>query len=72
MIAGFNLEKSAVVAFTGVTSYLSKEAIIKTLRQISGFAADSKLAMTFYLPIELLDDIDKTMQEIAENGARDA
>jgi O-methyltransferase involved in polyketide biosynthesis len=32
MNAGFNFEKYAVVAFTAVTSYVSKETIIKTLR----------------------------------------
>jgi len=33
-------------------------------------ASGSTLAMTFYLPIELLDDEDKPMQEMAEKGAR--
>ena len=70
--AGFDLNKPAVVACTGVTLYLTKEAISSTLRQIATLASGSTLAMTFYLPIELLDEEDQPMQEIAEKGARAA
>lgn len=68
--AGLDINKPAVIACTGVTLYLTKEAIIATLEQIATLAPGSKLAMTFYLPIELLDDEDKPMQEMAEKGAR--
>ena len=68
--AGFDINKPAVIACTGVTLYLTKEAIVATLEQIATLAPGSKLAMTFYLPIELLDDEDKPMQEMAEKGAR--
>lgn len=70
--AGFDKNKPAVVVCTGVTLYLTKEAIISTLKQIATLAPGSKLAITFYLPIELLDEEDKPMQEIAEKGARAA
>src|SRR5206468_7374734 len=70
--AGFNTNKPAVIACTGVSLYLTKEAIIATLNKIATLAADSKLAMTFYLPMELLDEEDKPMQAIAEKGARAA
>jgi methyltransferase (TIGR00027 family) len=70
--AGFNINKPAFVACTGVSLYLTKEAIISTLNQIGTLASGSKLAMTFYLPMELLDEEDKPMQEIAEKGARAA
>jgi methyltransferase (TIGR00027 family) len=70
--AGFDTSKPAVVVCTGVTLYLTKEAIISTLKQIAALASGSKLAMTFYLPMELLDEEDKPMQEIAEKGARSA
>lgn len=70
--AGFDISQPAVVACTGVSLYLTKAAIISTLHQISTLAPGSKLAMTFYLPIELLDEEDKPMQEIAEKGARAA
>ena len=70
--AGFNTVKPAVVACTGVSLYLTQEAIISTLNQIATLVSGSKLAMTFYLPMELLDEEDKPMQEIAEKGARAA
>ncbi|KAA9038371.1 class I SAM-dependent methyltransferase [Ginsengibacter hankyongi] len=70
--AGFDKSKPAVVACTGVTLYLTKEAIRATLTQIATLAPGSKLAMTFYLPMELLDDEDKPMQEIGEKSAREA
>ena len=70
--AGFNTGKSAVVACTGVSLYLTKEAITSTLNQIAKLTPGSKLAMTFYLPMEFLDEEDKHMQEIAEKGARAA
>ncbi|MDQ0641505.1 methyltransferase (TIGR00027 family) [Pedobacter sp. W3I1] len=70
--SGFDLGKPAVVACTGVTLYLSRAAIIDTLSQIAKLASGSTLAMAFYLPIELLDEEDKAMQEIAEKGARAA
>lgn len=70
--AGFNPEKPAVVACTGVTLYLTKDAIISTLKQIATLAPGSTLAMAFYLPIELLDEEDQPMQEMAEKGARES
>lgn len=68
----FDIGKPTIVACTGVTLYLSKEAIKTTLKQISSLASGSKLAMTFYLPMELLDEEDKPLQQIAEKGAREA
>lgn len=70
--AGFDINKPAVIACTGVSLYLTKEAIATTLSQIATFGSGSKLAMTFYLPIELLDAEDKPMQELGEKGAKAA
>jgi O-methyltransferase involved in polyketide biosynthesis len=55
-----------------VSLYLTKEAITATLKQIATLAPRSKLAMTFYLPIELMDEEDRPLQQIAEKGAREA
>jgi methyltransferase (TIGR00027 family) len=68
--AGFATGKPAVVACAGVSLYLTKEAIITTLKQIAVLAPGSTLAMTFYLPIDLLDEEDRPMQEMAEKGAK--
>lgn len=70
--AGFDPSQPAVVACTGVTLYLTREAILATLRQIGGFAPGSKLAMTFILPPELLEAEEKPMVRKAEKGARSA
>jgi methyltransferase (TIGR00027 family) len=70
--AGFDINKPAVIACTGVSLYLTKESIISTLNQIATLVSGSKLAMTFYLPMEFLDEEDKPVQEIAEKGAREA
>ncbi|MBV8328591.1 SAM-dependent methyltransferase [Chryseobacterium sp.] len=67
--AGFDNSRPAVIACTGVTLYLTREAIISTLQHIVGLAPGSKLAIAFYLPIQLLDEEDQPMQEIAEKGA---
>lgn len=70
--AGFDPDKPTLVACTGVTLYLSREAVRSTLSQLASLASGSTLAMTFYLPMELLEDEDKPMQERAEKGARAA
>ncbi len=67
---GFNARRPAVVASTGVSMYLSKEAIASTLRQVAGFAPGSTLAITFLLPIELADPEVRPGLERAEKGAR--
>jgi methyltransferase (TIGR00027 family) len=68
--AGFDATQPAVVASTGVSMYLTREANTATLRQIASFASGSTLAMTFLLPLELLDEEDRPGLQMAENGAR--
>jgi O-methyltransferase involved in polyketide biosynthesis len=50
--------------------YLTKEANAATLRQIASFAPGSTLAMTFLVPMELLDEEDRPGLQMAMNGAR--
>jgi methyltransferase (TIGR00027 family) len=68
--AGFDAAQPAVVASTGVTMYLTREANAVALRQIASFAPGSTLAMTFLLPLELLVEADRPGLQMAENGAR--
>lgn len=70
--SGFDTRKPAVVACTGVTLYLTKGAISDTLKQLGTLASGSKIAMTFYLPMELLEEEDKPLQQIADKGAHEA
>lgn len=70
--SGFDLNKPVVVTCTGVSLYLTKEAIIATLNQIATFASGSTLAITFNLPIELVDDEDKPLIEMSIKGANES
>jgi methyltransferase (TIGR00027 family) len=68
--AGFDPGQPAVVASTGVSMYLTRDANAATLRQIATLAPGSTLAMTFQLPLELLEPGDRPGRQAAENGAR--
>jgi len=72
LLAGFDPGRPAIISCTGVSLYLTKDAILAMLRQFSALAPGSKLAMSFYLPLALLDKEDQPLQEIAEKGARAA
>jgi methyltransferase (TIGR00027 family) len=68
--AGFDSERAAVVASTGVSMYLTKDAISATLRQISALGPGSTLAMSFMLPIELAEPEFRPGIERAAAGAK--
>jgi methyltransferase (TIGR00027 family) len=70
--AGFDPAQPALVVSTGVTMYLTEDATAATLRQITELAPGSTLAMTFLLPIELLDDVDRPALQATKGGARAA
>ena len=66
---GFNRDKKAVVSSTGVSLYLSRQAIMDALQEVAQWAPGSMLAMAFYLPLHALDPEDQPMQERAIKGA---
>lgn len=66
---GFDTTKTTLVSCTGVTLYLTKEAIVDTLKKMTSLASGSTIAIAFYLPLEQLDEEDKSIQEIAIKGA---
>lgn len=68
--AGFDASQPAVVASTGVSMYLTKEANVAALRQVASLAAGSTLATTFILPLELTDPGVRPGLELAVTGAR--
>jgi methyltransferase (TIGR00027 family) len=68
--AGFDAAGPAVVASTGVSMYLTRDAITATLRQVAALAPGSTLAMTFLLPLELMAPEVRPGFQLAENGAR--
>jgi len=68
--AGFDPTCPAVVASTGVSMYLTKDAVAATLRQVAGLAPGSTFAMTFLLPLEFADPELRPGLERAVQGAR--
>ena len=70
--SGFDRTKPAIIASTGVSMYLTREANAATLRQIASLAPGSTLAMSFMCPMELADPEDRQARGWAEAGARAA
>jgi methyltransferase (TIGR00027 family) len=68
--AGFDATRPAVVASTGVSMYLTREANLATLRDLAALAPGSTVAVTFLLPLDLVDERDRQGWIIAEQGAR--
>lgn len=68
--SGFDARRPAVVASTGVSMYLTQDAIMATLRQVAALAPGSMLAMSFMLPIEMTDPEVRPGIERAAEGAR--
>lgn len=67
--AGLDPAQPAVVASTGVSMYLTKEATAATLREIARLAPGTTLVMSFLLPMELLAGEDRRGLEISQRGA---
>lgn len=67
---GFDASQPTVVASTGVSMYLTKDAIAAMLRQVATLAPGSTLAMTFILPMEFAEPEERPGYEAAEKGAR--
>jgi len=60
------------LASTGVSMYLTKEAVAATLHQVAALAPGSTFAMTFLLPLDMMDEDVRPGFEIAAKGARAA
>jgi methyltransferase (TIGR00027 family) len=68
--AGFDADQPAIVASTGVSMYLTRDANAATLRQVAALAPGSTLVLSFMLPLELADpEVRPTLQR-AVQGAR--
>jgi methyltransferase (TIGR00027 family) len=70
--AGFDPSRPAVVASTGVSMYLQRDANIALLRQVAQLAPASTLAMTFLLPLELIDAKERPRHQALHERARAA
>lgn len=67
---GFDVAAPAIVSSTGVSMYLTRDANEAVLRDVAGLAPGSALAMTFMLPIDMLDDVEGPMLAGVEAQAR--
>jgi len=70
--AGFDRAKPALLTSTGVSMYLTRDAIAATLREVAALAPGSTFAMTFMLPFELADPAVRPGLELAAKGARNS
>jgi len=68
--AGFDAAQPAVVASTGVSMYITKEATAATLRQVAALPHGSTLAMTFMLPLDMIEAAARPGLQAALDGAR--
>lgn len=70
--AGFDSDRPTIVASSGVTMYLSKDAVMTTLRRTAALVRGSTLAMTFMLPLEFVDSEERAQRQAAQEGAQAA
>jgi methyltransferase (TIGR00027 family) len=68
--AGFDETARALVSSSGVSMYITKSATSSTLRRLARMAPGSIVAMTFMIPLELVDDADRPGLEGAARGAQ--
>lgn len=68
--ADYDIDRPAIVASTGVSLYLTREAILVTLERLAGLAPRSTVAMAFILPPDLLDAAGRAGLKSSETGAR--
>jgi methyltransferase (TIGR00027 family) len=69
---GFKADQPAVVTSTGVSMYLTKNTNFATLKEIAALAPGSTLAMTFMVPLDLLDPAERPQHEMVYERARAA
>ncbi|MEX1658236.1 class I SAM-dependent methyltransferase [Streptomyces pseudovenezuelae] len=70
--AGFDPGRPAVVASTGVTMYLTREANAATFRLVAGLAPGSTLVTTFLRPPQDVEPDQRPQLEAAVRGAKAA
>lgn len=68
----FDSSEPAVIASTGVSMYLSRDAVASTLNHVAAMAPGTTLAMSFLLPLESLDGNEEPTARGAGRGARAA
>jgi methyltransferase (TIGR00027 family) len=67
--AGFDAARPALLAATGVSMYLTREAVCAMLREAAGLAPGSTFVMNFILPMEYAAPQERSGRETSEAGA---
>jgi methyltransferase (TIGR00027 family) len=66
---GFDPGSVSVIASTGVTQYISAEAIAQTMREAAELAAGTKFVCSFIVPAGLVEARDREVYERTRHGA---
>ncbi|MEV0487978.1 class I SAM-dependent methyltransferase [Streptomyces sp. NPDC050508] len=69
-VAGLDTGRPAVVAATGVTMYLTRDAITTMFRLVAGLAPGSTLVTTFLRPPDDVEPEQRAQLQVAQRGAR--
>ena len=70
LASDFDDAEPAIIASTGVSMYLTEDAVAETLRHVAALSPGSTLAMSFLLPLESLEGSEEQTARGAERGAR--
>ncbi len=70
--AGLDDQARSLVSSSGVSMYVTKAATAEILRRLSAMPPGSVVAMTFMLPFDRIDAVDRRSLEGAARGARAA
>lgn len=70
--AGLDTERPAVVAATGVTMYLTLDAVTTLFRRVATLALGSTLVTTFLRPVDDVEPEQRAQLDVAVRGARAA
>jgi len=66
---GFNAARPSVIASTGVTQYISVDAIATTMREAARLAPGTTFVCTFVLPVDLIDADERELRALTEERA---
>lgn len=69
---GFNEKQISFLSSTGVAMYLTKEAVMEKLKRIATLAKGSTLAMSYMLPLELIDEAERAQLLAVQERAKAA
>lgn len=68
--SGLDKNKPVIIASTGVSMYLTREANVATLKQIASLAKGSVLAMSFLIPADQMQAQEKKGLDASAKGAK--